>query len=221
MILENREISLEEGAKILKIQKKSLKMQLIRGVIPGEKDENGRWHIYLFDILYYKENRGKSREAPQGSLTVKQTAHCLKASREEVINMVIEGILKGEKICNTWYIFRSSVIRVLKKQAESSKSPSYIEECNEHIKILSPYGIDSKESVEIVRWLDKHPFHDMTIYKKDIHNHETHQIVGCLDLMLLKISKNEIISLKFSGLFAHMMMKEFNQMNTNLFRSNS
>jgi len=59
----------------------------------------------------------------------------------------------------------------------------------------------------------------MIVYKKDENNHESHEIKNCSDLMLLHILKNEIISLKFIGLLAHVMMKEFKEMNKDLFRS--
>ena len=81
MYLKNIEISLTEGAEILKIKEESLKRLLKRKRINGEKDKDGRWHIYLFDVLFYKKYRGKSYEAPEGSLTVTETAKCLGSSR--------------------------------------------------------------------------------------------------------------------------------------------
>ena len=219
MVLGNKEISLAEGAKILEIQKNSLQKLLQRKAVNGEKDEKGKWHIYLLDVLYYKENKGKSDEAPQGSLTVAESACCLGISRDEVINKIIDGSLRAIKTCHAWYIFRSSLIQALKKQIEILKSPDYIEECCEKIKILSLHGIYADEAVVIIQWLNKYPFHEMIIYKKDHHGHEIHEIRSCLDLVLLKISRNEIISLKIIGMLAHVMMKEFKQMNINLFRS--
>jgi len=219
MYLKNIEISLTEGAEILKIKEESLKRLLKRKRINGEKDKDGRWHIYLFDVLFYKKYRGKSYEAPEGSLTVTETAKCLGIPREEVINKIREGMLKAIKIQGTWYIFRSSLIRALDKQIETLKAPDYIEEHYEKIKILCPYGISGGESVEIIRWLNAYKLHHMIVYKKDENDHEAHEIKNCLDLMGLQILKNEIISLKFGGLLAHVMMKEFKEMNTNLFRS--
>ena len=219
MNLKNKRLPLEECAKILEVKKKSLRAYLSKGIIPGEKDENGLWFVYLWDILYYKENRGKGGESPQDSLTVTETIKCLGISREEVFNKIRDGSLKAIKTCHTWCIFKSSVLQALEKQAEILKPPDYIEEDLEKIEILSPYGLDTPASIVIIRWLNKYRLHQMHIYKKDEDDHEMHEVKNCLDLLRLNILKNETIELKFSGLLAHVMMKEFKQMNTNLFRS--
>ena len=196
-----------------------MRKYLSEGIIPGEKDEIGRWSVYLLDIMYYKENRGKGDESPQDSLTVTETAQCLGIPRNEVINKIGDGSLKAIKTCHTWWIFRSSVIQALVKQIKTLKAPDYIEEHYEKIKIICRNGISGGESVEIIRWLNKYRLHHMIVYKKDENDHESHEIKNCADLMLLQVIKNETISLKFIGLLAHVMMKEFKEMNKDLFRS--
>jgi len=220
MKFKNEKLTLNRASEILNIKKKSLKRQLEREVIPGSKDDNGHWFVYLWDILYYKDKRGIGDEVPEGSLTVTDTANCLGISRQEVQNMIYSKELSGALVCHTWYILRSSFNRVFEKKLKIIRCPGHVEECRGKVKILNTNGIYVDEAVEIIRWLKSYPCHSMIIYKKDDNGYEKHEIQNCLTIVLLRIFGGETINIRITGVAAHLMMKEFKQMNTTLFRLN-